>query len=262
MRPAFHDTEDYGFKVKLIAFLPLMTLLYFLLSLYPFVGQLGAYLGEPVALVSPLDKYIPFNFWFYLPYVLYMCFPALGFFLCLNKKINVKQIFSLYITYIVLLLLCFCIYLAFPTTAEPVMIMQHDPAIMSSTVFGIVQALYESSVPYGAFPSYHVVPMVVLSLFLIRHWRIAFWITLPYTLGASWGTVALKFHVIMDPIGGFMLGMIGYFLIYEKILPRYVEVAFKMQLFNSGYSFQDIIERKLKVPKSKKSALPKTRIFP
>jgi hypothetical protein len=197
------------------------------MALYPYIGITGAELSNPVCLSSPLDSIIPINIYFIVPYLLYLLFPCIGILLAFRKDISIKSIYSLYTSFIALLIVSYGIYLFYPTTAACVMVDSSNSSTLSPFSYEILQALYSTSVPYGAFPSYHVTPLVLISFYLYRYWRYAFWIGLPLMLGASWGTVALKFHVILDPIGGLALGLAGQFLIHEKYVEPWIERLFK-----------------------------------
>ena len=123
----------------------------------------------------------------------------------------------MYIAHILLLLSCFVIYLAFPTSAESVML---DTSLFDFSQFpdiSLLHTFYEKSVPYNSFPSYHVAPMVFLSIFLYHHWRSSFWITLPLTVSISLATVFIKYHFFIDILGGIAMGIFAYYVLYEQI---------------------------------------------
>ncbi|MEI6058716.1 MAG: phosphatase PAP2 family protein [archaeon] len=194
---------------KFLLFVPLLVIFTYLLSLYPAVGNLSATLREPVSLKTFVDDLIPFNIYFLIPYLLWLLFPISGIILVFYRKISSIQLISLYFAQILLLFSCYIIYLIFPTTATSVM----HPSL---------EFFYKTSVPYNAFPSYHVAAMVFLSFFLYKNWRTLFWISLPITILASIATVFIKFHFFVDIPGGIAMGIFGYYILYEKVALRYM----------------------------------------
>ena len=215
------NNKSIGFKI-LISF-PLILVLYFIMIQYNFVGVLSASIQEPRSLKTIVDDWIPFIPWFLIPYLLWTLFPFAGLIFSIRKKITAINIFSLYIAHMLLVLLCFVIYLVFPTTAASVMV---DTSLFDNNLIpsmGALQKLYNASVPYNAFPSYHVAALVFLSIFLYHKWRLLFWITLPVSVLSSIATVFVRFHFSVDILGGIAMGIFAYYILYEKVATKIIK---------------------------------------
>jgi hypothetical protein len=89
-------------------------------------------------------------------------------------------------------------------------------------MFQALQNLYTQSTPLGDFPSLHVAPLVLMGIFLYKHWRSLFWIFLPLAFFGAIGTFVLKFHTVVGALGGVLMGAIGYYIFYEKVVLRYL----------------------------------------
>lgn len=217
---------NYNPWFKLIIFIPLFLALYFVLLQYAFVGNFSATLREPVCLKTFVDNLIQFNFYFIFPYLLWLLFPIAGIFFVFYRKISVVELLALYLAHILLLLSSYLFYLILPTTAGCVMINSFDPTVLNEGMFEVIQSMYTSSTPFNAFPSYHVTAMVFLSIFLYKRWRFLFWVSLPLAFLISIATVFVKFHVFVDILGGIVMGIFGYYILYEKVALKYLKKIF------------------------------------
>ncbi len=193
---------------------------------YNYIGILSASLQEPIALMTFVDYLIPFVSWFLAPYLLWLFFPIISLLFVLHKKITTIDMVSMYITHLLLLLSCFVLYLIFPTSAESVMVDMNTLNSMTPAVGTLVHALYKGGVPYNAFPSYHVASVVFMSLFSYYNWKKFFWISLPFIIATSIATVFVKYHFFVDIFGGIAMGVIAYYVLYEKITLKNVRKLF------------------------------------
>jgi membrane-associated phospholipid phosphatase len=89
-------------------------------------------------------------------------------------------------------------------------------------MFQALQGLYTQSTPLGDFPSLHVAPLVLMGIFLYKYWRSLFWIFLPLAFFGAIGTFVLKFHTVIGFLGGAIMGIFGYYVLYKKVVFKYV----------------------------------------
>jgi membrane-associated phospholipid phosphatase len=190
---------------------------------YETVCNVGGILIRPTSLKTFIDAWIPFNIYIayaYIPCLLYV--PFSGLLYAFNRRINAIQFISFYFSAILIWLSCYAIYLVFPTTAQGVMISSFDPKILNQGMFTALQGIYTSSTPLGDFPSLHIAPLVFMSIFLYKRWRLLFWIFLPFAFFGAIGTVLLKFHTVVGLLGGVAMGIFGYYVLYEKLALKYL----------------------------------------
>lgn len=215
---------NHSIWLKLLIFIPLVFVLLSVMTQYETVCNLGGTFREPVSLKTFVDNWIPFNIYIIYPYILCIWYVLfLGIFYAFYRKINVIQFISFYVSAILMWLSCYGIYLVFPTTANGVMITSFKPEILNMGMFEALQGLYTASTPLGDFPSLHVAPMVFISIFLYKNWRPVFWILLPFAFLGAIGTVLLKFHVFLGFLGGAAMGILGYYVLYEKVTLKYIK---------------------------------------
>lgn len=93
-------------------------------------------------------------------------------------------------------------------------------------MFQHLQDLYNISTPLGDFPSLHVAPLVLMGIFLYKRWRLLFWIFLPLAFFGAIGTFVLKFHTVVGSLGGAVIGAIGYYIFYEKVVQKHLNNFF------------------------------------
>jgi len=209
-------------KFKILISIPLIIILLFLWSMYNPVGNLSAELQEPHSdiLETFMDDAIPFAELFLIPYLLWFLFPFASLTLAFSRRFTAIEISSMYLTHVLLILSCFAIYLIFPTTSEGVMINLGTYEFVNSSIRGVIYMIYTVGIPYNAFPSYHVAPLVFLSIFLFYKWKSVFWASLPLTILVSAATVFIKFHYFVDILGGIVMGFFAYYILYKKVALR------------------------------------------
>lgn len=214
---------NHSIWVKLLIFIPFFIVLLAVMAQYEAVCNLGGTFREAISLKTFVDNWIPFNIYIIYPYFLciwYVLFS--GIIYAFYRKISAIQFISFYVSAILMWLSCYAIYLVFPTTANGVMITAFNHEILNRGMFDALQGLYTASTPLGDFPSLHVAPMVFMGIFLYKHWRSLFWVFLPFAFLGAIGTVLLKFHVFLGLLGGIVMGIIGYYVLYEKIVSKYL----------------------------------------
>jgi membrane-associated phospholipid phosphatase len=218
---------NHSIRLKLLLCIPLFFLLMFVFMQYETICDFGGSLIQPTSLKTGIDAWIPFNIYIVYPYVLCLLYvPFSGILYIFNRRISAVEITSFYLSAILIWISCYAMYLVFPTTAAEVMISSPNPEILNLGMFQAIQSLYTSSTPLGDFPSLHVAPLVFMGLFLFTRWRSLFWVFLPFAFLGAIGTVLLKFHTFVGFLGGGVVGVFGYYVLYEKITLPYLHAFF------------------------------------
>ncbi len=211
---------------KLLLFVPLFFLLLFVTILYQAVCELGGSLFEPTSLKTFLDAWTPVNIYIMWPYIACLIYvPFSGLLYAFNRRISALEVISFYVSVIFLYLVTYVIYIVFPTTASEVMLTSYEPnahLFINEGMFQALQDLYIQSTPLGDFPSLHVAPLVLMGIFLYKRWRSLFWIFLPLAFFGAVGTFVLKFHTVVGTFGGVAMGYFGYYVLYEKVVIKFV----------------------------------------
>ena len=207
---------------KLLAYILLYFLLLAVTICYQFICEFGGAHFKPTSLKTIIDHWTPVNIYIMWPYIACLTYvPMSGLLFAFNRNISVVQLTSFYLSVIATYLLTYLIYLFFPTTASEVMLTNYngnEHLFINRGMFEHLQEMYKMSTPLGDFPSLHVAPLVILGLFLYYHWKILFWIFLPLGFLGAIGTFVLKFHTFSGFLGGGIMGIIGYYFIYTKLI--------------------------------------------
>lgn len=222
---------NHSILLKLLVYIPLFIILFIVMTLYQPIAELGGRLFEPVSLKTFLDALTTPEIYTFLPYLFVLLFvPFAGIFYAFNRRISVVQVISFYLAIICMWLVAYAIYIVFPTTASEVMITSYDEYaayyLIHEGAFQTLQNLYGSSTPLGDFPSLHVAPLMLMGIFLRKHWKTLFWIFLPIAFIGATGTYLLKFHTVIGFLGGVALGYFGYYVLYEKVVHKYLSKFF------------------------------------
>ncbi|AEY67748.1 phosphatase PAP2 family protein [Clostridium sp. BNL1100] len=159
-----------------------------------------------------LDKLIPFNEWFIIPYIFWYLY-TFGILLIMayyDEKTYYKLLFSILIGMFV----CFAIYYIYPTTVP-------RPEVTPDNLLKkAVLIIYGNDRPYNCFPSIHMLDTILITMFTLKYGKgllmrfssVAICITIYMS---TWFT---KQHSILDAIASTVLG-IALFLVFEN---RYV----------------------------------------
>lgn len=190
---------------------------------YNNIGILSVSFHNPYSLKTIIDNFIPFVPWMVFAYVLFLLYPLVGLAFIFYKKIKIEEIISLYMANILLWISSFVIYLIFPTSAQSVMINTGQCYSSCPFVLSFIHKLYAAGVPYNAFPSLHVAPLVFISIFLFYKSKKLFWISLPFVILICSATVLIKFHFFVDILGGIIMGYFAYYVLYKKIVLKYID---------------------------------------
>ena len=217
---------NHSIWFKFLLFIPLYFILYFVTIQYQFVCEFGGRLMNAVSLKTFIDAWTPINIYIMWPYLACLIYvPFSGIFYAFNKRISAIQVISFYFSVIFLYLIIYAIYIVFPTTASDVMLTSYGPnshLFINEGMFQALQGLYTQSTPLGDFPSLHVAPLVLMGIFLYKRWRSLFWIFLPLAFFGAIGTFVLKFHTFAGFLGGVVMGILGYYVLYKKVVLKYV----------------------------------------
>lgn len=207
--------------IKLLLFIPLIFILFLVILQYQTVCEFGGSLFKPVSLKTFIDALTPVNIYIMWPYLACLIYvPFSGILYAFSQRISAIQVISFYFSIIWVYLVTYIIYLIFPTTASEVMLTSYKPnahLFINEGMFQHLQDLYKMSTPLGDFPSLHVSPLVLMWIFLYKHWRILFRIFLPLIFFGATGTFVLKFHTVAGSLGWAVMWIIGYYIFYEKI---------------------------------------------
>jgi len=195
---------------------------------YNFIGYLSTYLQEPFfSLNTFFDDLIPFIPIFVFPYISLFFLLLATIFFSFRKKITTIELISFHITQIMLLISCYIIYLIFPTTSSSIMVNLNQYG--DSLTIKLITILYNLGVPFNAFPSYHVAPLVFIALFTYHKWRKLFWISLPFNIASVLSTVFIKYHFFVDILGGIGIGYFAYYVLYKKVALKYLNKFIKIK---------------------------------
>jgi hypothetical protein len=124
---------------------------------YPILNQ---YRGDTNDLFTFVDKFIPFNKYFILPYVSWYVF--MGIFSAILCILDKEKYFKLLITLNIGMVTCYVIYYFYPTYVP-------RPMITGTDFFSnMVLNLYAADNPYNCFPSIHVLNSVLVALYTYK----------------------------------------------------------------------------------------------
>lgn len=183
--------------------IPFLNLLYF---------PLNDLKGSANNLVTALDQYIPFNQYFIIPYfswyVLLYVMPL--WLLFRDRKLYRRVLFSVSLG----MLVSYGIFYFFQTTVQ-------RPVIIEGDVFSVlVSYLYSVDKPYNAFPSIHSLTSFIYFLagYRIREYNLGVALVIQgLSLAIIASTLLIKQHVILDVMGGVILGGAVYALVAKKV---------------------------------------------
>jgi membrane-associated phospholipid phosphatase len=164
-----------------------------------------------------LDRMIPFNEYFIIPYIVWgpCIFLSFVFFFFKNRDAYYRMIITSVIGHI----FCYVFYMTYQTYVP-------RPFITDDTIFlKLVNYIYSNDQPVNAFPSIHV--LTTYLMMRAYHWeklpKLYAWIPQFIGLSIILSTVFVKQHVVIDIAGAIVLGETMILLVYHP--------AFGKQLF-------------------------------
>ncbi len=164
-----------------------------------------------------LDKFIPFNEWFIIPYVFWY-FYTFGALLILAYT-DYKTYFRLLFSIVTGMLVCFLVYVLFPTTVP-------RPSIEGTNILKqLVLFIYGNDKPYNCFPSIHMMDTLLITLFIFKHNR-----SLILKLSSAFicvsiylSTLFVKQHSILDAVASTILGVVLFYVFENEYVLRKIE---------------------------------------
>ena len=171
---------------------------------YPLLNQNR---GNTNDLFTFIDKLIPFNRFFIIPYVSWYIFIAVfSVILCISDK---EKYFKLLITLNIGMITCYIIYYFYPTYVP-------RPLILGTDFFSnLVLNLYAVDNPYNCFPSIHVLNSVLIALYIFESKKVSKWtkvICIIMSVSIILSTMFIKQHYFADVIVGIIFAFILYFM--------------------------------------------------
>lgn len=164
-----------------------------------------------------LDKYIPFNEWFIIPYVFwyFYTFGALAVLAYKDYKTYYKLLFSI----VTGMMICFLIYFIFPTTVPR----PHVPG--TNLLQKMVLMIYGNDKPYNCFPSIHMLDTLLITMFVFKHNRnlILRITTAVICVSIYLSTWFVKQHSILDAVASTILGVALFFVFENEYVIRKLE---------------------------------------
>ncbi|MBU3180376.1 phosphatase PAP2 family protein [Clostridium psychrophilum] len=186
----------------------LMGISILLISLtYPLLNQNR---GSTNSVFTYVDKFIPFNKYFILPYMSWYLFIAVfSVILCIVDK---ERYLKLLITLNIGMISCYIIYYFYPTYVP-------RPIIKGTDFFSnLVMNLYQMDNPYNCFPSIHVLNSVLVALYTYESDKVSKWakaICIIISVSIILSTVLIKQHYFADVIAGIIFACILYFSFFK-----------------------------------------------
>jgi membrane-associated phospholipid phosphatase len=170
---------------------------------YPILNQRSV---DTHNLVTVVDKLIPFNKYFILPYASWYVFIAVFCtILCIVDK---ERYFKLLITLNIGMITCYVIYYIYPTYVP-------RPMIAGSDFFSnLVLNLYENDNPYNCFPSIHVLNSVLIALYTFESEKVSKvnkTICVIIAVSIILSTMFVKQHYFADVIASIIFAFVLYF---------------------------------------------------
>ena len=170
---------------------------------YPMLNQ---YRGETNSVFTAVDKLIPFNKYFILPYISWYIFVAVfAGILCIVDK---ERYLKLLITLNIGMITCYIIYYFYPTYVP-------RPMITGTDFFSnMVLNLYAADNPYNCFPSIHVLNSVLIALYTYESDKVS----IPTKISCIFiatsivlSTMFIKQHYFADVVSAIIFAFILYF---------------------------------------------------
>ena len=175
----------------------------FISMTYPILNQ---YRGDTNSVFTFVDKFIPFNKYFILPYVSWYVFMAIfSAILCILDK---ERYFKLLITLNIGMITCYIIYYFYPTYVP-------RPMITGTDFFSnLVLNLYAADNPYNCFPSIHVLNSVLIALYTYESDKVYKSIKIICVIISGsiiLSTMFIKQHYFADVAVGIIFAFVLYF---------------------------------------------------
>ncbi len=213
--------KGYLYRILFIFLVPAAQVIYFLLNFNTIKG---------FDITIFLDKLIPFNEWFVIPYVFWYVY-TFGTLLVLAFT-DYKTYYKLLFSIITGMLVCFVVYSIFPTTVP-------RPHIQGTNLFQkAVLFIYANDKPFNCFPSIHMLDTLLITMFIFKHNKsIALKVsTAVICVSIYLSTQFIKQHSILDGVASTILGVTLFFVFESEY------VINKLSMLRDLLSFQKRIK--------------------
>lgn len=156
-----------------------------------------------------VDKWIPFNKYFIVPYI--MWYGYVGFFLMYLCIIDSEKYFKLLISLDIGVIICYIIFYFFPTTVP-------RPQLQGNDIFTLlVRMIYHKDNPYNCFPSIHVLNTLLVAMYVNKEAEFSKKTKIISCILAIFiilSTMFIKQHFFMDVVAATILAYGLYFAVY------------------------------------------------
>ncbi|MBI5065294.1 phosphatase PAP2 family protein [Candidatus Woesearchaeota archaeon] len=158
-----------------------------------------------------IDDSIPLISWFAIPYLTMYLITAIPFLLSWYED---KLLFAVSFTFLYAASIAYLIFMSHQT----IMI---RPEITPVNSFDyLVEYIYSIDPPVNSFPSLHVLYATLSYLCLRRISKKISILILPFAILTSISTVLTKQHFFIDIVGGLILALFAYKIIFQNIIPK------------------------------------------
>lgn len=191
--------KDIILNLSLLLTIPLLSIVYGLLN----NPNRGVY-----SLVTDIDRIIPFNKFFIIPYVLwyFYIFIVFIYFFFKDKKLYHKTLLA----YNLGMIACFIIYYLFQTTTPRPVLNGND--FFTKLIFYI----YSNDQPFNCFPSIHSLSSYLMIAAALKLEKSNKWVNIligTISLLIILSTLFIKQHVLLDALSAIILGDIIFKLV-------------------------------------------------
>lgn len=212
-----HNIQKKDHKVEIILLAIYIALIF---GLYNIFGQIVSLRGIDLSylVTMPLDYTVKLVPSFVLAYNFVYIYPVMILvYLVLHPKVSLVQIRVVFLAVSVLFAVHYLIWIAFPTSLEPLLKSADVEGAKSSVFYGLLLKTYASISPWNSFPSFHVSSVWFLYRTVshyIKHWTsiVFFTIAILIILSISF----IKVHYIADAVSAVIVTEIVYNIFFIR----------------------------------------------
>ena len=201
--------SGYFYRILFMLLIPMAQGIYFFLNLTT---------TRAFDITIFLDKLIPFNEWFIIPYVFWYVY-TFGTLLVLAYTDN-KTYFKLLYSILIGMLICFVVYYLFPTTVPRTEVIVPDNILKKAVLI-----IYSNDKPYNCFPSIHMLDTLLITMFLFKYSKslLLKLSTIGICISIYLSTQFVKQHSILDAVASTILGVILFFAFESEFIAKKIE---------------------------------------
>ena len=201
----YNGRSGYFYRILFMLLIPMAQSIYFLINLTT---------TSAFDITISLDKLIPFNEWFIIPYVFWYVY-TFGTLLLL-AYFDHKTYFKLLYSILIGMLICFVVYYFFPTTVP-------RPNIPSDNILQrMVLIIYSNDKPFNCFPSIHMLDTLLITMFLFKYSKSLLLkiSTIGICISIYLSTQFVKQHSILDAAASTILGLTLFFVFESEFVTK------------------------------------------